>query len=189
MLRTQSPARLLTWLALPLLSCVLLFSACQSTIPRTNPVGQTFPSVEGESLEKVAVTLPPAEPCVLLVGYRQNAQFDADRWLYGFLQAQIDLPIFEVPTLKGLFPRMLGDTIDNGMRKGIPSKDWQSVVTLYGKHADAVAQFTGTEGGRNMRVLLLDAEGQVLWFHDTGYSARVMLELANAAHALAATAE
>ena len=62
------------------------------------------------------------------------------------------------------------------MRSGIPSEDREVVGTLYGDNADQVARFTGTEG-RNMRVLLLDDQGQAIWFHDEGYSARAMLDL------------
>jgi hypothetical protein len=151
--------------------------SCQSTIPNRATLGETFPSVTGESLEGNPVSFPNGEPCVLLIGYKQKAQFDADRWLLGLLQLPIEIPLYEVPTIKGLFPRMIGSLIDNGMRGGIPSEDWQSVVTIYGGDAKTVAQFTGTESGNNMRVVLMDAEGQVLWFHDRGYSPRSLLEL------------
>ena len=190
--KSQAKHRRRAWtrpFGLRALALLLMFAglnACQSSLPNMQPTGQVFPSVSGESLAGDEVSLPLDTPCVLLVGYKQKAQFDADRWLLGYLQAQLPVPILEVPTLKGLFPRMLGDTIDNGMRGGIPQGDWQSVVTLYGKHADQVARFTGTENGRNMRVLLLDCDGVVRWFHDSGYSARVLLELQAAAQALIA---
>ncbi|MDF1839418.1 MAG: hypothetical protein P1V35_16240 [Planctomycetota bacterium] len=153
------------------------FLSCQSTIPNRETVGERFPTVTGESLEGEAVSFPMGEPCVLLIGYKQKAQFDADRWLLGLLQLPVGVPLFEVPTIKGLFPRVIGSYIDDGMRGGIPSEDWQSVVTLYGSDAESVAQFTGTQGGNNMRVVLLDGEGQVRWFHDRGYSARFLLDL------------
>ncbi len=160
--------------------------ACQSTLPNQNPVGESFPRVSGEDLTGETVALPVEGPAVYLVGYKQNAQFDADRWILGILQAGLDLPLYEVPTLKGLFPRVFGNMIDEGMRSGIPEGDWQSVVTLYGENASQIARFTGTENGRNMRVLVVDGEGQVRWFHDDGYSARVMLELQALARQLAA---
>ena len=167
----------------PILLAAILLVACQSSLPNQNPVGLVFPQVTGESLQGDKVELPPGEASVLLVGYKQKAQFDADRWLLGILQAELAVPVLEVPTLKGLFPRMLGNVIDDGMRSGIPEEDWQVVVTLYGENASQVARFTGTEG-RNMRVLLLDDSGTVRWFHDQGYSARAMLELKAAAENL-----
>jgi hypothetical protein len=182
--RFGSKQRLL--LSLGLLAAVmgLMFSSCSSTIENRNPVGEQFPEVEGETLEREALVLPPGEPCVLLVGYVQDAQFDADRWLLGLLQAKPDVRILEVPTISGLFPRLIANTIDSGMRKGIPSEDWQSVVTVYGADAKRIKELTGNQRGRNIRVLLVDAEGRVRWFHDRGYSPSKLLELGQAALAL-----
>jgi hypothetical protein len=120
----------------------------------------------------------------VLVGYLQEAQFDADRWLFGLLQSQTPAQLLELPTIPGLFPRLAAGFIDDGMRSGIPKEDWQTVVTLYGGEAVKVARFTGNEGGRNLRVLLLDHDGVVRWFHDRGFSAAKLLELDAAARAL-----
>ena len=173
------PRRLL--LASLLMSAGLALGACSSPIPRRDPVGETFPTVAGESLEGEAIQLPsdvlePGRWTVLLVGYVQDAQFDADRWLVGLGMADAPVIVREVPTIRGLFPRMIGNTIDAGMRKGIPSEDWSSVVTVYGD-ASAIAEFTGTEGPRNIRVLLLDDSGVVRWFHDRGFSAGSLLRM------------
>lgn len=85
--------------------------------------------------------------------------------------------MIEVPTIPGLFPRLISGTIDSGMRSGIPSEDWTSVVTLYGSTARTVVDLTGNEQPRNIRVLLLDEHGDVRWFHDRGFSASKLLEL------------
>ena len=165
-----------------LLHALFLFAltACSSTVANREPLGERFPTVAGESLERVSVTLPDdlaGAPAVLLVGYVQNAQFDADRWLIGLLQVPLPVQVREVPTIKGLFVRRLSGVIDNGMRKGIPEEDWSSVVTVYGRGATEIVAFTGNERPRNIRVLLLDAEGRVVWFHDRGFSAGKMIEL------------
>ena len=76
-----------------------------------------------------------------------------------------------------MIPGMFSGAIDSGMRSGIPSEDWGSVVTVYGAGADELKRFTGVEGGSNARVLLLDEDGFVQWFHDRGYSATKLLEL------------
>jgi len=159
----------------------LSVTSCNTTIENRDPLGELFPVVEGESLAGEVVALPPGEPTVLLLGYVQKAQFDADRWLIGLLQAPPPVRILEVPTVKGLFPRLISGTIDSGMRSGIPSEDWQSVVTLYGGDASQVVELTGNEVPRNIRVLLLDAEGRVRWFHDRGFSAAKLLELGSVA--------
>jgi hypothetical protein len=42
-------------------------------------------------------------------------------------------------------------------------------VTLYAE-AKPVAEFTGNEDGLPGRVVLLDGDGRVVFFHDRGYS-------------------
>lgn len=156
------------------------FVSCASSIERRDPLGEAFPVVAGESLDGRRVALPEdvgGEPILLLIGYKQNAQFDIDRWILGLMQAGTPVRFLEVPTIPGLFPGMIAGTIDEGMRSGIPSEDWGAVVTLYGDDAKRVASWTGNEDGLNSRVVLLDADGEVVWFHDRGYSAGVLMEL------------
>jgi hypothetical protein len=177
------------WIRALILAFILasLFG-CRSAVPNRDPVGEAFPQVTGTSLAGEAVTLPDArsgEPLLLLVGYVQDAQFDLDRWLLGLMQVDSSVARLEVPTLPGLMPGMAAGWIDDGMRSGIPREDWASVVTLYDE-ADPVLALTGNESPRNGRVLLLDAEGRVAWFHDRGFSAGKLMELDAAARALGA---
>ncbi|MBM3976620.1 MAG: hypothetical protein FJ299_06475 [Planctomycetes bacterium] len=174
-------------LPLPLLLVIIVLllavwgplSACRSVHPARKPIGEAFPKVTGTSLAGAEVELPPlGRPSVLLIGYEQNAQFDADRWLVGLLQVPLDASILEVPTLPGLFAGAASGFIDSGMRSGIPSEDWSSVVTVYGAAAEQITRFTGSEKTRNMRVLALDSDGRVRWMHDRGFSASKLLELA-----------
>lgn len=161
---------------------------CTSTIPNRDPVGEPFPAVRATPLtEGPAVEIPgdyAGRPVVLLVGYVQDAQFDLDRWLLGALDAELGVDLLEVPAARGMGARLASGFIDRGMRSGIPPEDWAAVATTYGAAAEAIAEFTGTEGPRNARVLLLDPDGVVRWFHDRGYSARRMLALREAAAAL-----
>jgi monofunctional biosynthetic peptidoglycan transglycosylase len=148
--------------------------------------------VSGSSLEGEAVALPAdleGRPAILLAGYVQKSQFDLDRWLLGLVQAGTPVQLYEIPTVKGLVPRMISGTIDDGMRSGIPDEDWGSVVTLYGDSAERVVAITGAPKDRNGRVFLLDAEGRIVWYHDRGYSAGRMNELDAAARALVSTTE
>jgi len=181
---TRSRTRLvgLALLAVVAASVIAVVPAgCSSPIPNRNPVGETFPVVSGRSLEDAPVDLPAAvsgEPAVLLVGYLQDAQFDIDRWALGLAQSGTGVRRMEVPAVGGWFPAMfLQPTIDDGMRAGIPERDWPAVVTLYGDDAERVRTFTGTERGRNARVLLLDDRGVVRWFRDDGYSPANLLEM------------
>ncbi len=107
---------------------------------------------------------------VLLLGYKQNAQFDIDRWLMGLTMMNVSTPVLEVPTIKGLVPGLISGTIDQGMRNGIPEPVWKAVVTVYGD-AGKLVDLTGNENPNNARVLILDPEGIIIWFHDRGFSA------------------
>ncbi len=161
---------------------LLITNGCSSTIANRNPTGERFPSVRGESLERVATELPESlagEPAVLLIGYKQGAQFDIDRWLMGLMQAGVDAQLLELPTIPGLAPTIASNWIDDGMRSGIPQEDWGLVVTLYGKSAKPVAELTGTENGRLTRVVVLDADGEIIWFDDTGYSVTKAMQVAD----------
>lgn len=161
-------------------------------IPNQNPVGQTFPSVVGQSLEEKRTELPAAlagQAAILLIGYEQEAQFDIDRWLLGLLQTEISAQIVEIPTIPGLVPSLISRWIDEGMRSGIPEEDWGSVVTLYGDSARPVAELTGTERGRLARVLVLNSVGEIVWFDDKGYSASKALSVAQRVEQLNAPRE
>ncbi|MCA8941702.1 MAG: hypothetical protein KDB80_04010 [Planctomycetes bacterium] len=155
-----------------------LLTGC-SAHPRRDPTGEEFPSVRATRLDGSELELPAAgrgEPLLLLVGFEQDAQFDLDRWLLGLAQAGVEVRAFEVPTIPGLIPGMISGTIDSGMRRGIPEEDWGAVATVY-DDADRIARFTGNEDGLTGRILLLDRDGRVVFFHDRGYSVGTLRRL------------
>jgi hypothetical protein len=157
----------------------LLLSACSSSYPNQAITGQVFPSVSGQTLEKELMTLPDdlkGEVTLLLIGYKQDSQFDIDRWLIGLDMTQTQVSVFEVPTIQGLFPRMFSTLIDNGMRSGIPKPLWKGVVTIY-KDGEKVQAFTGNAQPNNARVVLLNAQGKVIYFHDQGFSVDALNQL------------
>jgi hypothetical protein len=148
-------------------------AGCGSSIPNRAPVGERFPSVQGQALSGDTVRIPDAfkgKPVILVLGYKMDTQFDIDRWGIGFFTADLALPpVIELPTIPGLIPSLFKGTIDAGMRKGIPQESWKDVVTVYGTDGSRITEWTGTENPRNARIVLLDEEGTVLWFHDKGY--------------------
>ena len=164
----------LTWL--------LALAACSSVVPTPVLSGQPkFPTVTGENLDKKTVVIPDdfnGKPALLLIGYIQRAQFDIDRWILGILQAEIPVSIVEVPTIAGMFPEILQNTINNGMRSGIPNEDWGSVVTVY-NDADKIIAAIGNERPQSAAVVLLDRDGKIIWFYNQGYSAKRLLDLKN----------
>jgi len=162
------------------------FIACQSPSARRDPTGEIFPTVSGASLEGEAISLPAAlagEPALLLVGFVQDSQFDLDRWALGLWQSGATIRAIEIPTIRGLVPRMISDRIDRGMRSGIPSEEWGSVVPVY-RDAPEIVKFTGNENPLPGRILLLDAAGRVVFFHDRGYSTNALARLLEVAASL-----
>lgn len=159
---------------------VLIFlTGCSATLPNQNVLGQQFPSVSGQSLEENTVNIPGdfnEEFTLLLIGYKQNSQFDIDRWLIGLDMTETEVSAYEIPTIKGLFPKMFSTMIDNGMRAGIPKSLWKGVVTVYDDGA-TVQKFTGNENPNNTRVVLLDKDGVVRYFYDEGFSVAALNEL------------
>jgi hypothetical protein len=134
--------------------------------------GKPFPSVTGTSLADKEWRIPEdmnGEPTILLIGYKQNTQFDIDRWFIGLDMTKTKAAIYEVPTIQGLIPRMISGKIDEGMRRGIPEPIWKAVITVY-KDGAKVQKFTGNERPNNARVLLLDNEGVIQYAHDAGFS-------------------
>ena len=166
-------------LRIALLPLLALLTACSSTWPRRNPTGEVFPTVTGNSLANQSVTFPDVgrgAPMLLLIGYEQNTQFDLDRWIQALDVAGAKVRAFELPTIPGMLPRMFSGFIDGGMRRGIPEEDWLAVVTLYGD-ASKVALFTGNADGLPGRVVLLDKDGKVVFFHDRGFSLGTLKQL------------
>lgn len=157
----------------------LVLSGCSYDYPNRAIVGEAFPSVTGTSLENQSHGIPEdfsVEPVAYLVGYVQDSQFDIDRWLIGLDMTQTDVKAIELPTIKGMFPRMFRTRIDGGMRKGIPKELWGGVITIY-EDGDRVQRFTGNTNPRNARVLLVDSQGVVRFSHDRGFSVAALNEL------------
>ena len=73
---------------------------------------------------------------------------------------------------------MFSTFIDNGMRAGIPKPLWKGVITVYGD-GEKVQAFTGNENAANTRVVLLNKQGQILYFYDQGFSVAALNEMKN----------
>ena len=115
-------------------------------------------------------------PVLLLLGYVQNSQFDIDRWLIGLDMTETNIEAFELPTIAGMFPRFFQTKIDSGMRAGIPKELWKGVITIY-KDGDKLQSFTGNKSPNNARVILLDKNGTIVYFYDSGFSVAALNKL------------
>ena len=162
--------------------CLLVMSSCQSEYPNRSPLGQRFPSVKGTALTGKTISVPHdygGKKCCMLLGYIQDAQFDIDRWLIALDMTKTEVEVIELPTIQGMFPRMFKTKINDGMRSGIPKELWGGVVTIY-EEGETVQRFTGNQDGLNARVILLDDQGEIIFFHDRGFSVPALNELKEA---------
>lgn len=161
-----------TLLFCAIVSASLFELGCMTTVPNKDQTGKIFPSVTGTALDDRSWQLPEelkGQNTLLLIGYKQETQFDIDRWLIGIDQTGMDAQIFEIPTMRGWVPRMIASKIDSGMRAGIPKELWKIVISVY-KDADKIVDFTGNENPSNARVIVLNENGEVLFMHDRGFS-------------------
>lgn len=165
-----------------LIATTVAISSCSAVYERRNPVGEAFPAVSAAALNEKPMAIPEdfaGKEVLLFVGYKQNSQFDIDRWLLGLAQMELRIPVYELPTIPGLLPGMFANFIDNGMRSGIPEEDWGIVATIY-DDAETVAKFLGNETPLPARVVLLNKNGKVAFFHDRGYSTSTLMRLQEA---------
>ncbi|MCG6872986.1 MAG: hypothetical protein LJE84_11910 [Gammaproteobacteria bacterium] len=162
-----------------LLLAALVLAGCGTTYPNRDPAGEKLLDFQGRSLAGQQWNLPAnlSEPrSILLFGFKQNTQFDIDRWLIGLDQYQVKAPVFEIPAVQGFFPRLISGRIDSGMRNGIPDELWSIVITVYGD-GDRVQKFFGNQNPNNARVVVIDGTGTILSFHDRGFSVAELKKL------------
>ncbi|MGJ8692643.1 MAG: hypothetical protein ACSHW0_09185 [Thalassotalea sp.] len=158
---------------------IVFLSACSTTYSNQAIIGLNFPAVSGQSLAKKVVNIPEdfrGRKTLLLLGYKQNSQFDIDRWLIGLDMTQTQVDVYELPTIQGMLPRMFKTTIDNGMRAGIPKELWRGVVTIY-QDGDLIQAFTGNEQPNNARVILLNEQGSIIYAYHRGFSVGALNQL------------
>jgi len=159
---------------------ILFFSSCANyEYPSQVSIGDKMVEATGESLEGDTVSMPQdfvGQETLLLFGYKQDSQFDIDRWLIGLDMTQTKVAAYEIPTIQGMLPRMFSGFIDGGMRKGIPKKLWKGVVTVYAD-GDKIQRFTGNLNPNNARVMLLDKQGSIVYFYDRGFSVEALNEV------------
>jgi hypothetical protein len=162
---------------------VLFFSSCANyEYPSQVSIGGSMIEASGESLDGKTVLMPQdfiGQETLLLFGYKQDSQFDIDRWVIGLDMTQTKVAAYEIPTIQGMLPRMFSGFIDSGMRKGIPKELWKGVVTVYAD-GDKIQSFTGNLNPNNARVMLLDKNGFIVYFYDRGFSVEALNEVRKA---------
>lgn len=173
---------------IPVLGLVLLSPiGCSTPPPDGDPLGEPLPEVRAKALAGQELTIPDnltgagenPRPAILLIGYRQDAQFDIDRWRRALADSSIDAPVYELLAIPGLVPRLFAQSIRSELRAGTPPEQRRAVLTVFAE-AEKLMQFTGAANPVPARVLLLGPEGRVAYFHDQGYSVQAQRQLIEA---------
>jgi len=154
----------------------MLQSCANYDYPSQVKMGENIIEFEGESLAGEPTSIPQAftgQNTLLLFGYVHKSQFDIDRWLIGLDQTNTQVAVYEIPTIKGMFPQMFSTVFDNAMREGNPKEIWKGVITVY-KDGENVQRYTGNVKPKNARVLLINTQGEVMHFYDRGFSVEAL---------------
>ena len=162
-----------------LIISLLSIFGCSTKFTNINPTGKNFPSVKGQSLDNIKYSIPEdfsGDKVLFLIGFVKNTQFDIDRWTIGLDQPNTKIKTFELPATQGLFPIVFKTRLDISMRTGIPDEIWGGVITIY-EDGETIQSFTGNEKSRNTRVVLIDENGKIIFFHDKGFSVNALNEL------------
>jgi hypothetical protein len=131
-------------------------------------VAVRFPRVSGSNLNRKRLNLPQdleGRLNVVLVAFQQWQQGEVNTWVPAAQQLEAAHPgvrYYELPTIRRL-NRLARAFIDGGMRGGIPDRlARERTITLY-LDKESFRQALDMPDEEHIYVLLVDAQGQVLW--------------------------
>jgi hypothetical protein len=142
------------------------------------PLGECFPSIDGQTLGGDPVVIPEdySSGALVIIGFVKDSALDVNRWLSALESSGFSTPADSYPEVRGWLPRIFRSVYAERLGRGLPNQDPTSVVTVYAE-AEAIGDFTGTQCPELARLLTLDERGQVSWFHDSGFSEAAMKSL------------
>lgn len=138
---------------------------------------KSFPLVEGRNLDRQKLRFPPdfaGQLNLLFIAFRQWHQRLVDSWVPTAEALETETPglvYYELPTIRAL-NRFSQIFINEGMRAGIPNaKARQRTITLYVDVDAFIADLGLPPEQDDIFVLLVAADGRVLWWSQGGYTA------------------
>lgn len=133
-----------------------------------DPAAPTFPTTEGENLNRRKVVVPrefDAPFNIVIVAFYQEQQPDCDTWIptaREITQDHANVEFYELPTISGRFSLVSG-WIDRGMRSGIPTFGARErTITLY-TDTGKFRELAGIDDPKRIWVGIVDREGRVYW--------------------------
>jgi predicted transcriptional regulator len=123
-----------------------------------------FPHINGQTLGERAVVLPDAfkgKPTILVVTFTRAAQEQARVWTDKLKQRSLRAPTYQVLELEDV-PRLMRGFVRGSIRRGIPKESQDSFVLLF-EAQDALKKVVGFNAQDDAYVVLLDANGNIVW--------------------------
>ncbi len=128
-----------------------------------------FPEMKVQTLSKKDITFPTetiGKPTILCLVFEGKAQSLVDTWTTPILAkyANNEVNYYEIPMIKSLY-KIMKNTIDNGMRKGVPEKLHGNVATYFGSLSDYKTKLM-LDDTDNCFIFLLDKKGVIKYVAD-----------------------
>jgi hypothetical protein len=152
------------------IAAAVLLTSCGAKVTGRpfDPASPSFPTTEGESLNRRKFTVPrdfDAPFNIVIVAFYQEQQPDCDTWLPTARDIAADhanVEYYELPTISGSWTIAKG-WIDGGMRSGIPAfAGRERTVTLF-TDTEKFRELAGIDGPKQIWVGIVDREGKVYW--------------------------
>lgn len=158
---------------------ILKLAACCAILCASAFAADAFPRITGQTFGERAVTIPDAfkgKPTVLVITFTRAAQEQARAWTDKIKQKSIGVPTYQVLELEDV-PRLFRGFVRGSIRKSIPKESQDNFVLLF-EGEDALKKSAGFQTSDDAYVLLLDANGNVIWREHGPVDEKKLSELA-----------
>jgi predicted transcriptional regulator len=125
---------------------------------------EAFPHVNAQTFGERAVVLPDAfqgKPTILVITFARSAQEQARGWTDKIKQRSMPAATYQVLELEDV-PRLMRGFVRGSIRRGIPKESQDSFVLLF-EAQDALKKAVGFSAEADAYVVLLDANGKIVW--------------------------
>src|SRR4051812_43001707 len=123
-----------------------------------------FPHINGQTFGERAAVLPDVfkgKPTILVITFTRAAQEQARVWTEKLKQKSLSVATYQVLELEDV-PRLMRGFVRGSIRRGIPKEQLDSFVLLF-EGQDALKKAVGFGADKDAYVVLLDANGNILW--------------------------
>lgn len=158
---------------------------CASVYPARSPVGDALPRVTGETIAGKTIVLPDdlrGRPTILLLAYQSKAQDEVNYWAMVAMANMPEANLYEVAVFTQFKYFLARGRIIRQAASRIPEPLHDHLIGVWWG-GRTLARFTGNPRDNHARLLLLDDQGEVIYFNDQGFSSQTMRAFLDAVRA------